>query len=197
MRRSDETVERLGHVPRDDEGGHTVPAVRQRRVEAYLLSPSTACRKKNTQARYLVRPWLFRGKRGPARAKGGIICTFSWIGRNTYLCFCPTCVARGSSLTRLRSTTTHRQHGVRRDSQHDVDRSRGLLVGVLEGRAGALGGAVPKAVPRRHSNIVRHSRDKARYYLEEEREGGYGDREIPHSVHFNVLPNTPENVEPY
>lgn len=66
----------------------------------------------------------------------------------------------------------HRKHGVGRDSQYNVDRCRGLLVGVLEGRAGALSGAISKAVPCRNANVVRHSRVEARYHLVEGREGG-------------------------
>lgn len=38
VRRPDEAVERLGHVPRDEEGGNIVPAVGLRRVKAYLCS---------------------------------------------------------------------------------------------------------------------------------------------------------------
>lgn len=68
--------------------------------------------------------------------------------------------------------SAHRQHGVGRDSQHNVDRRRRLLVGVLEGRAGALSSAVPKAVPGRHPDVVLHSRVKARYYLKDVRKEG-------------------------
>lgn len=46
---------------------------------------------------------------------------------------------------------------------------------MLEGRAGALCGAVAKAVPRGYSNIVRYSRDKVRYDLRQSgKKGGKG-----------------------